>query len=62
MAEGPVGRAGWDALWLPAIVGPAWGQNPHHPLPSDKACSIRTQAGGMQAVRVPACGEMGRQG
>ena len=24
MAEGPVGRVGWDALWLPATVGPAW--------------------------------------
>lgn len=28
MAEGPVGGAGWDALWLPATVGPAWGPNP----------------------------------
>lgn len=63
MAEGPVGRVGWDTLWLPATVGPAWGWNPPPALhPGDKACSIRTQVGGVKAVWIPACGEMGRQG
>lgn len=64
MAEGPVGRVGWDALWLPATVGPAWvGTPPPSTLVTRPAASgYRWVGGHMQAVQIPACAEMGRHG